>query len=171
MEEVVFFCVHEPIVPYNARSNWHIFDKPEQIEHREELLELLGKHHAIVLSGHLHKTSLIVRETKAGNFVQVGIGSVIPSATVLEAKDHMGGLEAYSSNLVKLEPNFSPATLELRKTILEKEKPFIKHFEYADFCGYACVEISKSNQVTLSVFKGTASTPWTTVNISELLKM
>lgn len=169
-EEVLFFCVHEPVVPYNARSNWHVFDKPGQEKQREDLVELLGRHHAIVLSGHLHKTSIVVRKTNGGNFIQLGIGSVIPSADVV-AKDHIGGLDAYSADLVKLEPDFAPATLELRKAILEKEKPFIKHFEYADFCGYASVEISKKNSVTLSIFKGTATTPWTTVNLSALLKI
>lgn len=168
-EDALFFCVHEPVVPYNARANWMVFDKADQKAQRTELLELLGKHNAIVLTGHLHKTSLVVRKTKVGNFVQLGIGSVIPTGTA-EVKDHIGGLNAYQPDLVNLEPNFSPDTLALRKSILEDEKPFIKHFDYADFCGYATVEISQNNQVSLSVFKGTNTSPWTAVNLSKLLK-
>jgi hypothetical protein len=53
-DEVLFFCTHIPVVPYDARSNWMIYVHPEQAKQREEVLNLLGAHKAIVLSGHLH---------------------------------------------------------------------------------------------------------------------
>jgi hypothetical protein len=56
---------------------------PEQTQEREEIMNLLGAHKAIVLSGHLHKTSVVVRNTPSGNFVQVGLGSVVPSLDAL----------------------------------------------------------------------------------------
>jgi len=168
-EELLFFSVHQPVIPYSARANWHIFSNPNQQAKREELLNLLGEHHAIVLTGHLHKTSILTRSTSTGKFVQIAIGSVLdaPNAPV---KDHLQGIEAYSENLLKLEPDFSPSTFNERKDNLEKERPFIKHFEYADLCGYATMAISKKNEVSISIYKNADSQEWTKVNLTKLLK-
>jgi Calcineurin-like phosphoesterase len=168
-DEVLFFCTHIPVVPYDARSNWHIYVHPEQQQQREELLNMLAEHKAIVLSGHLHKTSIVTRSTPSGNFVQVGLGSVIPSLDS-PVKNHLKGLDAYGSDLVNLEPHFVPASLETRIEILKKEKPFIRHYEFADFCGYASINVSKQREVTLSIFANADRHPWTTVNLTQLLK-
>ena len=166
-ENILFFSVHQPVVPYNARANWHVFAKPGQRKQREELLNLLGEHSAIVLTGHLHKTSVLTRSTPKGNFVQVAIGSVIPSFDA-PIKDHLKGLDAYNVDLVNLEPNFSPASLQERKDNLQNEKPFIKHFEYADFCGYATINVSAKNEVMLSVYPNTDKEAWRTVSLTQL---
>lgn len=168
-EETLFFCVHQPIVSFTARSNWHVFAKPNEQVFREELLNILGEHKAIVLCGHLHKTSILTRATPKGNFVQICTGSVIPSAGA-PIKDNLSGLDAYGVSLLNLEPKFSPATLEERKDILEKEKPFIKYFEYADFCGYSNVSISAKNKVTMSVYANVDTKPWKEFDVTDLLK-
>jgi hypothetical protein len=167
--EVLFFCTHIPVVPYNARSNWHIYVHPEQAQEREELLNLLGAHQAIVLSGHLHKTSVVVRNAPSGNFVQVGLGSVVPALDA-PVKDHLMGLDAYNANLVNLEPDFSPSSLSLRKEILEKEKPFIRYYEYADFCGYSSIAVDKHNGVEITFFANADRTPWSRTNLTRLLR-
>jgi hypothetical protein len=166
-EEHLFFCVHEPVLPYNARSTWHVFNRDP--ERREELVNLLGKHQAIVLSGHLHKTSILSRSTPYGNFLQVGIGSVIPSSPA-PIKDHLKGVENYGIELLNLEPDFSPATLKDRKRVLEMEAPHIQYFEYADFCGYGTIKVSDRNEVALSIFPNTDLVPWTTINLTNLLR-
>ncbi|MEG9435427.1 metallophosphoesterase [Edaphobacter sp. HDX4] len=165
--EVLFFCTHVPVVPYDARSNWHIYVHPDQAGERDELLNLLGEHKAIVLSGHLHKTSIVTRSTPSGSFVQIGLGSVIP---YLDApiKNHLVGLDAYRESLVELEPNFSPASLELRKEILRQEKPHIRHYEYADFCGYSSVHVDGRNNVTMEIYANVDKTPWAAVKITDL---
>jgi hypothetical protein len=168
-DEVLFFCTHIPVVPYNARSNWHIYVHPEQTREREEIMNLLGAHKAIVLSGHLHKTSVVVRNTPSGNFVQVGLGSVVPALDA-PVKDHLKGLDAYNASLVNLEPDFSPSSLEARKEILEKEKPYIRYYEYADFCGYASIAIDKYNEVEITFFANADQTPWKRTNLTQLLK-
>jgi hypothetical protein len=166
-EELVFFSVHAPIIPFDARANWHVFGKPEQEKQREELLNLLGKHHVIVLCGHLHKTSILMRTTSTGSITQVCIGSVISSPNT-PIKSHLKGVNAYNANLVKLEPGFSPDSLEERKSILENERQFIKHYEYADFCGYAAVKVSEKNEVDISIYANVDNTPWTTVRLTDL---
>jgi len=167
-EEHLFFCVHEPVVPYTARATWHVYNRDPQ--RREELVNLLGKHRAIVMGGHLHKASILTRSTPFGNFVQVGIGSVIPAA-VAPIKDHLKGVENYSAELLNLEPGFSPETKLARKEVLEKEAPHIRHFEYADFCGYGTIKVNTGNEIEMSIFANTDLFPWTTVNLTKLLKV
>jgi len=168
-DEVLFFCTHIPVVPYDARSNWMVYVHPEQAKQREELLNLLAEHKAIVLSGHLHKTSVLVRNTPAGNFVQVGLGSVVPGLDA-PVKDHLSGLDAYNADLVKLEPNFTPTSLPLRRKILEDEKPFIRYYEYANFCGYSSISVNRQNEVEITYFANADRTPWKKFNLTRLLE-
>lgn len=144
-----------------------MFGRPGQEKQRDELISLLGKYHAIVLCGHLHKTSILTRTTSTGSITQVCIGSVIPSPNA-PIKDHLKGIEAYNADLVKLEPRFSPDSIEERKRILEYERQFIKHYEYADFCGYAAVKVSEKNDVDISIYANVDSKPWTTVRLTDL---
>jgi len=168
--EVLFFCTHIPVVPYNARSNWHIYVHPEEAQQREELLNLLGAHKAIVLSGHLHKTSIVVRNTPSGNFVQVGLGSVIPALDA-PVRDHLQGLDAYNARLVELEPDFSPSSLSLRKEILDREKPWIRYYEYADFCGYSSVSVNSHSEVEIAIFTNADRTAWNRTQLTSLLQL
>ena len=82
----------------------------------------------------------------------------------------MKGLEFYNQDLVKLEPNFVPASLQERKDLLEKEKPFIKHYEYADFCGYSTVKVNKKREVVMTIYANVDKDPWSTINVTELFK-
>lgn len=166
-EKTIFFCVHQPVVPFNARSNWHVFARPSQQKQREELLNLLGQHKAIVLCGHLHKTSVLTRTTPTGKFVQICTGSVIESPDA-PIKDHLEGLDAYGANLLNLEPKFSPSSIEGRKANLENEKPFIRHFEYADFMGYSTVAVSHKNKVQISIYRNMDDKPWKVVDVDKL---
>lgn len=163
-EQQLFFCTHVPVVPYDDRSSWHIF--AHDSGKRKVLLNLLGEYKAIVLSAHLHKFSIVERDTSKGPFVQVGIGSVMYSLSA-PMQNHLSGLKDYDESLVRLEPNFSPSTLQLRKDILTKEKPFIRYYEYADFCGYAIVRIT-SKKVGLSMFVHASKTPWKTFDLTNL---
>jgi hypothetical protein len=97
----------------------HVYVHPGQETERDELLNLLGKYKAVVLSGHLHKTSILTRSTPSGSFVQIGLGSVIPSLDA-PVKNHLKGIEAYSERLVELEPDFAPSSLDLRRQILNR---------------------------------------------------
>lgn len=169
-ESNLIFCVHQPIIPFDARSNWHVFAKKNLEALRTELLDLLGQHKAIVLCGHLHKTCILTRSVPTGNIVQVCIGSVIPAPNA-PIKNPLKGLESYNADLVNLEPNFSPPSLAERRANLEYEKQFIKHYEYADFCGYATTSVDTKTGVTISIFANLDQTPWATINLSNLLKI
>ena len=136
----LFVLLHMPVVPYNARSNWRVYYHERHRERRDRLVDLLGRHHAIVLSGHLHKYCLLVRRCKTGKFVQIGISSVLRD-TNQKRELALTKVDEYGPRLTDLEPTFSPETREIREHVLSDETPFIEHFEYANQSGFAMLSV------------------------------
>jgi hypothetical protein len=160
-------AVHPPVVPYNARSNWHIYPKPDQAAQRSRLLNLLGRHRAIVLCGHLHKYSLLVRRTEAGRFVQLALSSVAATADG-QPRDERTGLNDYRPDLVDLEPRHAPETVAARRELLAAERPFINSFEYADTWGHAVVHVG-GQKVSAEVYRGFDPQPWKSHDLTAFL--
>lgn len=165
-ERHLIFLIHPPVVPYGARSSWHLFAKPSEAEERTRLLNLLGRHRAIVLCGHLHKYGTIVRKTPEGSFVQVAVISVLPSAKVTP-KDAVSGVNEYGPSLVRLEPNFSPETIEARRALLTAEAPHILHYDYADCPGYGIVKVD-GPEITLDLFAGLGRRAFRSLPLTKL---
>lgn len=160
-----FVIVHPPVVPYGARSTWHLFAREKQRSDREKLLNLLGQNEAMVLGGHLHKFSALSRKTpRGGRFTQLAVSSVVPSAEV-KPKDVLSGLASYTGDQVLLEPRFSPDTVEERRAVSEAEKAWVTSFEYGDLPGYTVVKIS-GGQVTVEVYSGVTQQLWKTVKLA-----
>lgn len=166
--ERLIFIIHPPVVPYNARSSWHIYARPSETEQRQRLLNLLGQHHAVVLCGHLHKYSCVVRKSSTGQFVQLAISSVATDAKG-EARDAREGLEAYNADLVELEPKHSPETAEARRALLEAERPFITHYEYADTWGHGVLELERGGALKAKVCRGTQTEAWKQLDLSAMV--
>lgn len=164
-----FLVLHPPVVPYGARATWHIYSNDREKATRERFLELLGKHNVLVLGGHIHKYSLLVRTTSAGGrFLQVGLSSVIsdPDASPQHV---LQGVESYTPDQVKVEPDFSPATEKQRRAVYPLEAPFVKAFEYADVPGYAVLMVAGS-QVTARVYSGVSRKLWRTLELTKLIE-
>lgn len=162
----LFLVIHPPVVPYNARSTWHVYSRPNQAAQRAKLLSLLGKHRAIVLSGHLHKYSCVVRRTEEGSFVQLSVSSII-SRPDLQPRQAMSGLEQFGPDLVALEPKFDEKSLDARRESLTAEKPFIRHWDYSDTAGYALVDVS-GDRVSARIFNGIGKRHWKSVDLTAL---
>lgn len=163
-----FVVVHPPVAPYGARSTWHLFASDRQTAQRERLLELLGKHNAFVLSGHIHKYNLLVRTTPhGGRFLQLGISSVI-SGPAVEPHHLLSGVKSYNPDQVSVEPDFSPATEKQRRAVYQTEAPFVKQFEYADLPGYVVVGV-EGRGITATIYSGITRQPWRTLELSKLL--
>ncbi len=160
----VFVLMHPPVVPYGARSLWHLYARPDQQAERQRLLDLLGRHHAIVLSAHLHRYGIVARKTDTGRFVQMALCSVLydPNADPRELRV---GRDAYGPDLVDLEPNFQPSTLEARRAALSAEAPFIEAYEYANFSGWAKIVVDGPS-VSAQVHAGLDPKPWKTVDLT-----
>lgn len=163
-----FVIMHPPAVPYNARSTWHIFSKAKDKDVREKFLNILGANKVVLLTAHLHKYSVVERKTPAGSFVQFSVNSVISSSDI-QVRDSREGIENYGGSLVDLEPEFQPDTKQDRMKLLEDEKPYIARFEYADFPGYAVINVSDKG-IDAAIYKGDSSTAWKTVSLTAAVK-
>jgi hypothetical protein len=159
----LIFAIHPPVVPYNARATWHIFSSAKHQPQRNRLLDLLGRHQALVLCGHLHKYSFLVRRTEHGRFTQLAISSVA-STSDGRPRDELQGLKDYRAELVDLEPQHSPETIGLRRALLAAERPFIEHFEYADTWGHAILN-QRGDRCFAEVMQGFGTAPWKTLDI------
>ena len=168
-ERTLIVVIHPPVVPYSARSNWHLFAGAKNAGERDRLLRVLGRNRAVVLCGHLHKYGTVVRQTPEGPFVQMAVISVLPRPDV-RAKDTVSGVSNYGPDLVRLEPDFSPATLEARKALLVAEKPFIRYYDYADLPGWATVRVGGNGRVSADLYEGAARNKWKTLPLSDLLR-
>ncbi|MEO6244207.1 MAG: metallophosphoesterase [Opitutaceae bacterium] len=162
-----FVAVHPPVVPYGARATWHVFAADREKAQREKFLEILGRQHALVLGGHIHKYNTLAREAGGGRFAQFALSSVVNSLEVA-AKTPLTGLADYSGDQIRVEPNFSPDTALARRAIYEAERPFVKAFDYADLPGYAVVTID-GPRVTAKMFSGVSREVWRSVDLSALL--
>ena len=159
----VFVVMHPPAVPYDARSSWHLFSREKEAAVRERFLNVLGAHKAVLLTAHLHKYGVVVRRTSTGSFVQLGMNSVV-SAPKVVVKNRLEGLKGYGGALVELEPEFQPNTREERRTLLEREKPQIAHFEFADYPGYAVIHVSDA-AVRADIYPADSDKLWKTVSL------
>ena len=164
-----FVLVHPPAVPYGARSTWHVFANDRERAQRGRWLDLLGKHNALVLSGHIHKYNLLVRLTpRGGRFLQLGVSSVISSPEP-QARDVLFGVERYNGDQVMVEPRFSPATEQQRRAVYEGEAPFVKQFQYADLPGYAVVSVNGAH-VSAKIYSGVTRQLWRALKLTEMLE-
>lgn len=161
-----FVILHPPVVPYGARASWHQFSHSRQAAERERLLSLLGAHDAMVIGGHLHKFSLLTRQTpNGGRFTQLAVSSIINHPNP-EAKNLLEGAATYSGDQVRLEPAHSPETEPERRAIYDRESPSVSAFTYADLPSHATIKVHRS-RVEATVYTGVSSQPWRTFVLKE----
>ena len=120
----------------------------------------------LLLTAHLHKYHVLARRTPRGTFVQFSMNSVINSPEI-SVKDYLKGIKNYNCDLVDLEPDFSPDSRLQRQKILEDEKPYISYFEFADFPGYAVINVS-GNGIDLDIYEGSTDTLWKNVPLGPV---
>lgn len=166
--EHFFAVVHPPVVPYGARSTWHIFSSDKERARREKFLSLLGDQHALVLGGHIHRYNALAREAGRGRFAQFALSSVITGPNV-QPKTELSGLKDYNPDQIRVEPQYSPETEAARRAVYEAERPFVKSFEYADLPGYAVVTVD-GPKVSLQMYAGFSRTLWHTVDLTGLAR-
>ena len=169
-EKYLFVAVHQPIIPYNTRSNWHVYARKADEQKREKLLTLLARHNAIVLTAHLHKFHVLKRNVPgAGSIIQLSVSSVIDRPQ-MPVKFHLKGTEKYNGSLLDMEPGFALHTLEERKDNILQEMPYIKYFEYADMAGYGIISVDHKRGVTFDVYKNMETDKWQSFNLTEIMK-
>jgi hypothetical protein len=161
---VKIVAIHEPVIPVTERC-WHVLRN--QPDEREKLLEVLARNKAIVLCGHLHRYSVVKRETKYGPIVQIMVLSVISDRNYLTPKKV---ITKYGASLAEDVPEWEPETLAQRKTWLTEESKFVTFYKQTDLPGYAILNIdSVNNTVTLDYFAAFGKEPYDRINISGLM--
>ncbi len=166
--EHLFVVVHPPVVQYGARSTWHIFAQARDRARREKLLALLGDQQALVLGGHIHRYNTLARRAGKGALAQFALSSVL-SAPQVKPKDPLDGIDAYTGDQVKVEPQFSPANEAERRAVYEAERKFVRAFAYADVPGYAIVTVD-GPRVQVTMHAGIAREAWRTLDLAALTR-
>jgi len=160
-----FVVVHEPVIPVTERC-WHTLRR--EPERREKLLEVIARNKAIVLCAHLHRYSVVSRETAYGPIVQVMVISVIKDKDYL-VPDKV--ITEYGPSLAENLPDWEPATLEARKKILTEEAKYVTFYKQTDLPGYAVIKINdRKGTVVLDYYAAFGKKPYDTVNLTELAK-
>ncbi len=159
-----FVAIHEPVIPVTERC-WHTLRRnPEQ---REKLLEVIARHKAIVLCGHLHRYSVVSRNTQYGPVVQVMVISVIRD------KDYLVPLRVitkYGPSLAENHSEWQPETLEARIKTLKEETSHITYFKQTDLPGYALIKLNeKKGTVHLEYYAAFGEKTYDKINLTKLM--
>ena len=159
-----FVAIHEPVIPVTERC-WHTLRRdPGQ---REKLLEVIAKHKAIVLCGHLHRYSVVRRNTRYGPIVQVMAISVIRDS-LYQVPARV--IEEYGPVLADNVPDWQPETLDARKKMLEEEARFVTFYKQTDLPGYALIKLDdEKGTVQLEYFAAFGEKPYDQINLTELM--
>lgn len=165
-----FVLTHQPVIPITERC-WHLLSGIRRPVNnpllRTRFLNLLGKNKAIVLCAHLHQYSVLSRQTSFAPVIQIMVNSVnkgfdtkIPEKIETEYK----GDEWVTAN-----PFWQPHNREIRFSILEEEKKYIKRFFKADLPGYCIISVYPEEQkVIMNYFSGFCTKPFQSINITDL---
>lgn len=160
-----FVAIHEPVIPVTERC-WHTLRKnPEQ---HEKLLEVIARYKAIVLTAHLHRYSVVCRNTSFGPIVQVMVISVVKDRNYLTPSRV---ITEYGPSLAENLPDWQPETLEARKTILAEEAKYVSFFKQTDLPGYAIIKTDgKKGAVWLEYYAAFGKDPYDSIDLTKLLK-
>ena len=164
--EYKFVCMHEPVVPATERC-WHYLKNDEA--GRREFLEVIAENKAVFLCAHLHRYSVLRRNTAKGPVVQVMVNSVTDPARKT-VPSYEFGLEDYGAGLADWKPGYSPANREWRASTLAAEAEYVDYYNMTDLPGYAVISISgKTGNVILKYYPAWSDEPYDEVNLTELI--
>lgn len=160
---VKFVVVHEPVIPVTERC-WHTLRRvPDQ---RQKLLEVIARNKAIVLCAHLHRYSVVRRQTDFGPIVQVMAVSVVKDRDY-QNPSHM--ITEYGPSLAEAKPDWQPETLEARKEMLAEEAKHVTFYKQTDLPGYAVLKIDdKKGTVDLEYYAAFGKEPFDKLSLSQL---
>lgn len=160
-----FVVIHEPVIPVTERC-WHTFRKDQ--EQREKLLEVIARNKAIILCGHLHRYSVVRRNTPYGPVVQVMVISVIKDRNYQKPTKV---ITKYGPSLAENVPDWQPETLKARKAMLSEEAKYVTYYKQTDLPGYAVIKIDeKRESILLEYYAAFGEKPYDFIDLTKLLK-
>ncbi len=163
-----FVCMHEPAVPATERC-WHYLKSASE-EQRAEFLKVIASNKAFFLCAHLHRYSVLRRNTEWGPIVQVMVSSVTDLKRRSEPSYELVTSD-YGEGLVDFRSEFSPETADKRRATLRAEAQYVDYYQMASLPGYGIITIDPSGDVILEYYPAfELSVPYDTVNLSELYR-
>ncbi|MDA3823830.1 MAG: metallophosphoesterase [Bacteroidales bacterium] len=157
-------AVHEPIIPVTERC-WHLFRQDEK--KREQILQLIAKHKAIILCGHLHRYSIVRRKTSYGPVVQIMVVSVVQDRAYQQAEKV---IDTYGPSLAENVPDWQSETLLSRKKMLTEESKFVDYYKQSDLPGYAIIKMDSEQQLfLLEYYAAFSDKPYETIDLNKLI--
>lgn len=163
-----FVILHEPIIPVTERC-WHFLKREET--QRQALLKTIAENKAIVLCGHLHKYSVLRRQTEWGPVVQV----MVTSVTDMKRKavpSYELTTEDYGEQLVDRKPDFSPENEQWRREILKNEARFVDFYKMNDLAGYGIITVDPSTrEINLNYYSAFFDIPYDSISLSRLTQI
>lgn len=162
-----FVCMHEPAIPATERCWHYLKSKPE--ETRNAFLKVIAENKAFFLCGHLHRYSVLRRNTEWGPIVQVMVNSVTNVKRSTKPSYELG-LSNYGEYLVDWKPDYSPDNKETRRAQLKAEAPFVDFYQMTSLAGYAVLSIdAKAEKVSLKYYTAfNDTTPYDEIDLTEL---
>jgi len=160
-----FVAIHEPVIPVTERC-WHYARRDP--EKREKLLEILAKNKVIVLCAHLHRYSVVKRETEYGPIIQIMVSSVVGDRGKQTPK-YIWSLNDYGPSLVD-NIDFEFNTINQRKKMLEEEAKFVTYYKTCDLDGYGVLEINPKgkNEIKFYYYSAFGDKPYDEINLLEI---
>ncbi|HSO88711.1 MAG TPA: metallophosphoesterase [Draconibacterium sp.] len=161
-----FIAIHQPVIPVTERC-WHIFSN--DLKRREKMLEVIARHKAIVLCGHLHRYSVVRRDTQHGPIVQVMVVSVVKDRNYQKPKKI---ITKYGPSIAEKVPEWQSETIKVRKAILSEEAKYVTYYKQTDLPGYAIINIDENREsILLEYYAAFAEKPYDFVDLTKLLKL
>ncbi len=161
-----FVCMHDPAIPATERC-WH-YMKSKPAAERAEFLKVLAQNKAFFLCGHLHRYSVLKRETEWGPIVQVMATSVTNTRRSMKPSYQLA-TDQYGPYLVDWKESYSPSTADQRKATLEEEAKYVSYYKMNNLAGYAVISVDpKKDRVVLRYFPMFGEEPFDEIDLTEL---
>lgn len=159
-----FIAIHQPVIPVTERC-WNVLQNDPL--KREKLLEIIAQNKAIVLCGHLHRYSVVKRNTPYGPIIQAMAISVIKDRNYKIPKNV---ITKYGPSLATNVPQWQPETLENRKAILAEEAKYVSFYKQTDLPGYAIIIVDETKgTAVLEYYAAFARKPYDQINLTKLI--
>ena len=164
---VKFAVFHEPIIPVTERC-WHMYrgTNTTDVLDRQRLLQVMATNKLIALVGHLHRYSIVSRNTQWGPIVQIMAASVIKDRNVVSTEDV---ITQYGPSIATDVPLYLPGTLEEREEILAEEQPDVRFYKQCSLQGFGVLNVDETTtNVVLNYYGGFSTEPFDTIDITAL---
>lgn len=162
--EFKFVCMHEPAIPISEKCWHHYRTNPTD---RAKFLKVIAENKAFFLAGHLHRYSVVRRNTDWGPIVQVMANSV----TNVKRSESTATIECYEpgkyGDAIISGKNVTDATII---QYLKDEQPYVDYYKMNSLAGYGILTIDaeKKNAVVRYYSAFNTSEPFDEVDLTEL---